>query len=81
MTRVSSANGLPTSLTLAARCRGGQTSFYAAVPSTAALMRASVFERYLDEMGAFRVCVLSPFGSRVHAPWATAVASIVQSTR
>lgn len=32
-----------------------------------------VIERYLDEIGDYRVCVLSPFGSRVHAPWCTAV--------
>ena len=35
--------------------------------------RTIVVERYLDEMGDWRVCVLSPFGARVHAPWATAV--------
>ncbi|HEY4119772.1 MAG TPA: crosslink repair DNA glycosylase YcaQ family protein, partial [Byssovorax sp.] len=33
---------------------------------------AIVVERYRDEMGDFRVCVLSPFGARVHAPWCTA---------
>jgi ATP-dependent Lhr-like helicase len=32
-----------------------------------------VVERFVDELGDFRVCVLSPFGSRVHAPWAMAV--------
>ncbi len=36
--------------------------------------RAIVVERFLDDMGDWRVCVLSPFGSRVHAPWAMAVA-------
>jgi ATP-dependent Lhr-like helicase len=35
--------------------------------------RAIVVERFLDEIGDWRVCVLSPFGARVHAPWATAV--------
>ena len=35
--------------------------------------RTIVVERYVDEMGDFRVCVLTPFGARVHAPWATAV--------
>ena len=35
--------------------------------------RAIVVERYRDEMGDWRVCVLTPFGARVHAPWATAV--------
>src|SRR5262249_46493090 len=35
--------------------------------------RTIVVERYRDEVGDWRVCVLSPFGARVHAPWATAV--------
>ncbi|MBK8255245.1 MAG: DEAD/DEAH box helicase [Polyangiaceae bacterium] len=34
-----------------------------------------VIERYLDEMGTLCVCVLSPFGARVHAPWSQAVLS------
>lgn len=32
-----------------------------------------VIERCKDELGDWRVCVLTPFGSRVHAPWAMAV--------
>ncbi len=32
-----------------------------------------IVERYIDEIGTFCVCVISPFGARVHAPWATAV--------
>src|SRR5271163_4293509 len=32
-----------------------------------------VVERVRDELGDWRVCVLTPFGSRVHAPWAMAV--------
>ena len=31
-----------------------------------------IVESFLDELGDHRVCVLSPFGSRVHAPWAIA---------
>jgi ATP-dependent Lhr-like helicase len=34
----------------------------------------AVVERYLDEVGDWRVCVLTPFGARIHAPWTTAVA-------
>jgi ATP-dependent Lhr-like helicase len=34
--------------------------------------RNIVIERVRDEMGDWRVCVLTPFGSRVHAPWAMA---------
>lgn len=33
-----------------------------------------VVERWVDEIGDFRVAILSPFGARVHAPWATALA-------
>ncbi len=40
--------------------------------------RCIVIERFIDEMGDWRVCVLSPFGARVHAPWATAVTSQIR---
>lgn len=39
--------------------------------------RTIIVERYLDEVGDWRVCVLTPFGARVHAPWATAVRAII----
>ncbi len=32
-----------------------------------------VIESCRDELGDWRVCVLTPFGSRVHAPWCMAV--------
>ena len=35
--------------------------------------RCIVLERFVDEVGDFRTCLLSPLGSRVHAPWAIAV--------
>jgi ATP-dependent Lhr-like helicase len=35
--------------------------------------RQVVVERFRDELGDWRVCVLTPFGARVHAPWAIAV--------
>lgn len=35
--------------------------------------RAIVIERFKDEVGDYRVCILSPFGRRVHAPWAMAL--------
>ncbi|MDQ3097924.1 MAG: DEAD/DEAH box helicase, partial [Chloroflexota bacterium] len=38
--------------------------------------RTILVERYLDEMGDWRVCVLTPFGGRVHAPWAMAIAAL-----
>jgi ATP-dependent Lhr-like helicase len=33
--------------------------------------RTLVVERFRDEIGDWRVCIHSPFGARVHAPWAT----------
>ena len=35
--------------------------------------RSIVVERFRDEIGDWRVCVLSPYGGRVHAPWAMAL--------
>ncbi|MDP9442636.1 MAG: DEAD/DEAH box helicase, partial [Actinomycetota bacterium] len=35
--------------------------------------RQIVIERFRDELGDWRICVLSPFGARVHAPWALAL--------
>ena len=40
--------------------------------------RTLVIERCLDDLGDYRVCLLSPLGSRVHAPWAMAVTSHVR---
>jgi ATP-dependent Lhr-like helicase len=35
--------------------------------------RAITVERFRDELGDWRVCILTPFGSRIHAPWAMAL--------
>ncbi|HET7146010.1 MAG TPA: DEAD/DEAH box helicase [Gaiellaceae bacterium] len=35
--------------------------------------RTVMCERFRDEIGDWRVCILTPFGARVHAPWAMAV--------
>lgn len=35
--------------------------------------RAITVERFRDELGDWRVCILSPFGARLHAPWAMAL--------
>jgi ATP-dependent Lhr-like helicase len=37
--------------------------------------RTLVIERFRDEIGDWRVCVLTPFGGRVHAPWSMALAA------
>ncbi|HYO94087.1 MAG TPA: DEAD/DEAH box helicase, partial [Polyangiaceae bacterium] len=42
--------------------------------------RHIVVETFLDELGDTRVCVLSPFGARVHAPWALAAMEIQRET-
>jgi ATP-dependent Lhr-like helicase len=35
--------------------------------------RTVVVERFRDEIGDWRLCLLTPFGARVHAPWAIAL--------
>jgi ATP-dependent Lhr-like helicase len=40
--------------------------------------RTIVIERVRDELGDWRVCVLSPRGGRVHAPWAMAAAARIR---
>ena len=35
--------------------------------------RAITVERFQDELGDYRICILSPFGGRVHAPWSLAL--------
>ncbi|MGB6690148.1 MAG: DEAD/DEAH box helicase, partial [Terracidiphilus sp.] len=38
-----------------------------------------VIERCRDELGDWRVCVLTPFGSRIHIPWAMAVSARIRA--
>jgi ATP-dependent Lhr-like helicase len=38
-------------------------------------------ERVRDELGDWRVCVLSPRGGRIHAPWAMAAAAKIREER
>src|SRR5206468_3258576 len=40
--------------------------------------RTIIVERYVDEVGDWRVCVLTPFGGKVHAPWAMAIGAMVR---
>jgi len=35
--------------------------------------RRVVVERFRDELGDWRLCLLTPFGGRVHAPWSLAI--------
>ncbi len=47
-----------------------------AVPSD----KTIVVERFRDEIGDWRVCILTPFGARVHAPWAMAAGARLRDT-
>jgi ATP-dependent Lhr-like helicase len=42
--------------------------------------RNLVIERVRDELGDWRVCVLTPFGSRIHAPWAMAATAKIRAS-
>src|SRR6478672_11360524 len=42
--------------------------------------RTIVVERFRDEIGDWRLCILTPFGARVHAPWALALAARVRES-
>ncbi|MGI9528602.1 MAG: DNA glycosylase AlkZ-like family protein, partial [Acidimicrobiia bacterium] len=46
-----------------------ELAFTGALPTD----RSIVVERFRDEIGDWRIVVLSPFGGRVHAPWALAI--------
>jgi ATP-dependent helicase Lhr and Lhr-like helicase len=39
-----------------------------------------VLERFIDDIGDLRVCLLTPFGMRVHAPWAMATMAKLRAT-
>ncbi|MFN0146192.1 MAG: DEAD/DEAH box helicase [Dehalococcoidia bacterium] len=39
--------------------------------------RAIVVERFRDELGDWRLVILTPFGGRVHAPWSQAIEAIL----
>ena len=47
-----------------------------AVPSD----RTVVVERFRDEIGDWRLCILTPFGGRVHAPWALALGARLRAS-
>jgi len=40
--------------------------------------RTIVIERFRDEIGDWRLCVLSPFGGRVHAAWSLALSARIR---
>ncbi len=59
------------------RFLGEQREATRAVPSD----RTVVIERFKDEIGDWRLCVLTPFGGRVHAAWAMAIAARLRDER
>src|SRR5204862_6161796 len=54
-----------------------QMSAARAIPDAATV----VVERVRDELGDWRVCVLSPRGGRIHAPWAMAASAKIREER
>ena len=50
---------------------GDQRAVTGALPTD----RTIVVERFRDELGDWRVAILTPFGGRVHAPWSMAIES------
>ncbi len=55
---------------------GEQQAATGAVPSD----RTIVVERFRDEIGDWRVCLLTPFGARVHGPWALALQARIRDS-
>ncbi len=53
---------------------GDQVAATRALPTD----RTIVVERFRDEIGDWRLCLLSPFGGRVHAPWALALGALLR---
>ena len=56
---------------------GDQFTAVNAVPDD----RTVLIERSTDELGDWRISVLTPFGSRVHAPWAMAVTAALRDEK
>lgn len=70
MAKLTSEHGLePTAAENVLRYLADQEIATTVVPDD----RNIVIEKIRDELGDWRVCVLTPFGSRIHAPWAMAV--------
>ena len=47
------------------------------VTGTVPTDRQITIERFRDELGDWRVCILTPFGGRVHAPWGLALEAML----
>ncbi len=69
------ADNLLAYLTDQAAASAGSGTGAGAVPDD----RTVVIERCRDELGDWRICLLAPFGGRVFAPWAMAVAAKIRN--
>ena len=69
----------------ARRARGAGTCWPTCASSAATPAvptdRTIMIERFRDELGDCRLCILSPFGGRVHAPWALALEARLRERR
>ena len=54
-----------------------ETKAVGAVPTD----RTIVIERVPDELGDLRICILTPYGARIHAPWAMATLKRLREER
>ena len=50
-------------------------------PASSPPTRRSSIERFRDEIGDWRLCVLSPWGGRVHAAWGLALSAKIRDDR
>ena len=48
-------------------------------PGSSPTIAPILIERCRDELGDWRICVLTPFGGRIHAPWSMAVVERVRA--
>ena len=62
---------------LAAANLHGYVAEQAATTEALPTDRCVVVERFRDELGDWRICVHSPFGARVNAPWCLAVEALL----
>ena len=77
------ADGAPARPPRLRRARGGQPGRLparagGARPASCRATARIVVERFRDEIGDWRLCILSPFGGRVHAPWALALSALLR---
>ncbi|MEM1260882.1 MAG: DEAD/DEAH box helicase [Pseudomonadota bacterium] len=76
MSEANARRWLDTHTTLDANAARNLAGYIAEQKSHAGVVptdRCLVIERFRDELGDWRICLLTPFGARIHAPWAMAL--------